>query len=55
MPGKAGRAMRGKRRYMAFVFPVFLIAAVAGMLLQRSDAAATTLGTSNTKAAQDSD
>ena len=52
MPGEAGRAMRGKRRYIAFVFPVLLIAAVAGMLLQRSNAAASPLGTSDARVAQ---
>ena len=42
----------GKRRYIALLFPVLLIAAVVGVLLQRSNAAASPLGTSDARVAE---
>ena len=52
MPGVAGRAIRGKRRYIALFFPVLLIAAVVGLLLLQSSAAASPLGATDARVAQ---
>ena len=45
----AGACGRGKRRYIALFVPVLLIAAIAGLLLLRSNAAASPLGGSLTR------
>ena len=52
VPRFAGRVMRGGRRYIVLFVPVLLIAAVAGSLLLRSNAAASPLAATNASAAQ---